>query len=133
MFEEDGLGSYTNSVLRSTGLAHISLAEEGNGSSHQMDLYDLTRESKHKAVYPIKEVKKCNEGSRAKFGYQKENWNRKEHEIVALGRSVVSHVKVDLDYSRLDLQLSYPYSSSSLAVALLEILLEFVVLISDDR
>lgn len=43
-----------------------------------MDLYDLTRESKHKAVYHIKGVKKCNEGSRTKFGYQKENWNRKE-------------------------------------------------------
>lgn len=59
-------------------MAHLLLAEEENGSSHQMDLYDLTRESKHKAVYHIKGVKKCNEGSRTKFGYQKENWNRKE-------------------------------------------------------
>lgn len=56
-----------------------------------------------------------------KFGYQKESWDRTEHEIVALGRSVVSHVKVDLVYSRLDLQLSYPYPSSSMAVTLLEI------------
>lgn len=100
------------------------LAEEEIGSSHQMDLYDLTRESKHKAVYHIKEVKKCNEGSRTKFGYQKESWDRTEHETVALGRSVVSLGKVDLDCSSLDLQLTDPYSSSSMAVTLLEISLE---------